>query len=654
MSKTLSLASLNKAVPALMLGMAFFLAGCQARIPVEMKLERQIPVDHFILAEDYLQKGELEKAIDAYGKYLEQSPRDKNSPLALHRMAEIYSEMEQYEKALAILREISREFPYYADLAFVQHEIASRLFFLGEYWNSVDECLKWVEKYPWHSLKGDVFLLLGDNKKALEDSPGAFKWWLRAESEWLDDLQRQAKINDKLEELIRAGEIEELEELAEIAAGTDYAPKIYYRMTATYLERNELEKAQRAAISMIRSTQEQYWVSAGRQFLDSIWEELSVRKDAVGCLLPLSGPFAIYGQEILNGIELGMGIFNDTVEGPDLELVIKDTKGEPELALAGLEDLINNEKVIAVIGPLSSRVALSSANKAQAVATPMITLTQKRGITEVGDMVFRNFLTPSREVNRLLDAAVYQMGLKRFAILYPDNSYGRVFRDLFWDRLAAMGGMVTAVESYKPDDTDFAAQIKKMTGLFYPRPESLTQKLLVMRTPEEEESIIFSEEPEPIIDFDIVFVPDSFQKVAMIAPQLVYHDVMDVQLVGTSAWQAPQLIEMAGDYVQGAIFPSGYFKDLEDPMVGAFVEEYIANFDATPGILAATGYDMIKFLSEVVADEALRTRRDMQDALYNYYYFNGVTGDISFDSQGEVEKEPFLLTVSDKKFTVLR
>ncbi len=644
---------LTKAILALMLGIAFFLTACQPRIPLEKEVMKEAPPDHFALAEDYWQRGELDKALDAYGAYLKQYPSDKNSALALHRMAEIYSQSGQYEKALDLLRKISRQFPYYTDLAAVHYQIASHLFSLSEYRDSVDECLKWLEEFPWHSLKGDVSVLMGNNLKALSDNSGAFKWWLRAESELVDDLERQAELNEKLEDIIRTIEIGELEELAEIAAETDYAPKVYHRMAALYLEQNELEKSQNAAIALIRSTPEQYWVSAGRQFLESIQEELSVKKGVLGCLLPLSGPFAIYGQEVLNGIELGMGMFNETGDAPDLELVIMDTKGDPELALTGLEELANNEKVIAVIGPLSSRAATASAKKAQTLGVPLITFTQKEGITEEGSMVFRNFLTPSREVDKLLDVAIRHMGLKRFAILYPDNSYGQFFLNIFWDRLEEMGGMVTAVEPYKADETDFAEQIKRMTGLYYPRPESLTQKLLAMRTPEEEESVIFPEKPQPIIDFDIVFIPDNFQRVAMIAPQLAYYDVLDVLLAGTSAWQSPQLIETAGDYVQGAIFSSGYFEGLGDAGVDSFVEEYKANFDAEPGILAATGYDTIKYLMEVISDEDVRTRRTLKKALL-YYYFDGVTGGISFDSHGEVEKESLLLTISGNHFSVFR
>jgi len=366
----------------------------------------------------------------------------------------------------------------------------------------------------------------------------------------------------------------------------------------------------------------------------------------VGCLLPLSGPFAIYGEEILNGIQLGMATLGEKWQDSDLELVIKDTKGTPEDTLAGLENLVINEKVMAIIGPLLSSTAIAAAKKAQKLGVPIITLTQKEKIMEEGDMVFRNFLTPSQEVKRLLDTAIYGMGIKRFGVLYPDNSYGRFFMNLFWNKLEEMGAKVTAIESYNPDDTDFANPIKKMTGLYYPRPASLVQKLIEMRCIEEEENEILPEEPEPVIDFDAVFVPDNFQRVAMIAPQLAYHDVLDVLLMGTSLWQSPQLIELAKDYVQGAIFSSGFFKRSGYPRVKDFVESYRTNFDSDPGLLAASGYDTIRMLEKILAGDEIRTRKDVQMALIKCQDFKGVAGEITFDTQGEVKKEPLLLTIS--------
>jgi len=307
---------------------------------------------------------------------------------------------------------------------------------------------------------------------------------------------------------------------------------------------------------------------------------------------------------------------------------------------------------MAIIGPVSSKAAMAVAKKAQEMGVPIIALTQREGIVEEREMIFRNFLTLSQEVEGLLDVAMGQTGLKRFGILYPNNAYGRYCMNLFWDRLDDLGGTVTAVESYGVDDTDFADQIKKMVGLYYPRPASLLQKLEDMKTPEDEEESIYPEEPQPIIDFDAIFIPDSFQRVAMIAPQLAFHDVLGVQLLGTSAWQSPKLVEMAKDYIQGALFCSGFVGDSEEPGVRVFVEEYRENFDADPGILAANGYDTIRLLKKVLSGEEIRTRKDLAKALLGSQGFEGVSGIITFDSNGEAEKEPIFLTISGSKMLV--
>jgi ABC-type branched-subunit amino acid transport system substrate-binding protein len=120
-----------------------------------------------------------------------------------------------------------------------------------------------------------------------------------------------------------------------------------------------------------------------------------------------------------------MGIFNRSEGGQSLELIIKDTRGETSEAVSGVEELTQKEKVLAIIGPLASKPAMAAAIRAQELRVPIITLTQKAGITAEGDMVFRNFLTPAKEIHRLLDKAVNEMELRRFAILYPDNPYGR-------------------------------------------------------------------------------------------------------------------------------------------------------------------------------------------------------------------------------------
>lgn len=643
----------KKAVPLLVMGIAFFLAACQTKTPPPVKVEQARP-EPFAIAEGYLQNGELKKALNAYEAFLKHAPKSEKSALGLKRISEIYLKLNQPENTLTILEKISREYPAYTWIPGVRYEITDILFRIGKYKSSVAKALEWLDTYPDHPLKRDILMLLGDNFSALGEKTQALSWWLKAKKEWSDDPQKITQIDEKLNELISNSGLKILNQLAEGAVGTLYAPKIYYRIASIYLEQNDKKKAIEAATSLLHSTRDEKWLSKGRELVKRTEEEMAVKQGVLGCLLPLSGPFSIYGEEVLKGVELGLGVHWDQTAQTGLELLIRDTKGRPEEALAALENLVIDEKIMAIIGPVSSRAAIAVARKAQEMGVPVIALTQREGVVEEGEMIFRNFLTPSQEIDGLIDVAMGQMGLKHFGILYPDNAYGRYSMNLFWDRLNDMGGTVTAVESYGVDDTDFADQIKKMVGLYYPRPASFVQRLEDMKTPEDEENSIYPEEPEPIIDFDAIFIPDSFQRVAMIAPQLTFYDVLEVQLLGTSPWQSPKLVEMAKDYIQGALFCSGFVGDSEEAGVRIFVEEYRDNFDADPGILAANGYDTIRLLKQVLSDKEIRTRKDLVNALLGSQGFYGVSGVITFDPNGEAEKEPILLTISGNSMVPLQ
>ena len=158
---------------------------------------------------------------------------------------------------------------------------------------------------------------------------------------------------------------------------------------------------------------------------------------------------------------------------------------------------------------------------------------------------------------------------------------------------------------------------------------------------------------EPLVDFDAVFIPDNYQQVALIAPQFPFYNIFNIRFLGTSLWQSTELIETAGDYVRGAIFPSGFFANSPSDDVKDFVVRYKENFESEPGILAATGYDTIRLFKDLIENNKIRTRKDLQDVLFKHDNFYGVTGKISFDDQGEVLKEPILLTISGKHLQIL-
>ncbi len=637
------------AIPVLMAGLAFFLAYCQPKVPPEIKVEDAEP-DLFAAAEGYREQGELEKALNSYQEFVQGHPRAARSALALDRMADMYQALEQPQNAITTLKRIEASYPAYASLPEVKYRIAALYFHKGQYQRSRDEALKWLKRYPGHLLEQDLYILLGDNARALDHNTQAFKWWLKAATIFPTTPQKATQLNERLLALIKDSGIETLEQMARVAADSSYAPPLYYKLGTLYVMGDDLTRAQKAVTALIQATDDPRWVSTGNHLLERIQQRLAVREGAVGCLLPLTGPFAVYGEAVMNGIALGYESLSPGQDRPGMEIVIRDTKGEPEETLDALKDLVEKEKVMAVIGPLSSKTAVAAAEEAQDLGVPIITLTHKQGIPQIGDMVFRHLLTPAQEIDGLLAGVMGQMGLDRYAILYPDNPYGRFCMTLFQDNLQERGGILTAIESYDPAQTDFAEPIQRLVHLNHPQPPSVRKKLARMRIPEKEEETFYSETPQPLIDFDAVFIPDSFQRVAMIAPQLAFYDVLGVRLLGTSPWQSPNLIKMAGEHVQEAIFTSGFFESSWDTDIHNFIVQYKDYFDAGPDALAATAYDTIRLLGEIMKGSDIRTRKALREALLSHGHFNGLTGRVYFGPEGEAHKKPILLTVSGGSF----
>ncbi|MBI9086652.1 MAG: ABC transporter substrate-binding protein [Desulfobacterales bacterium] len=428
-----------------------------------------------------------------------------------------------------------------------------------------------------------------------------------------------------------------------------------------------------------------------RERIAELARELTFDRTTIGCLLPLSGPYEAIGHRALRGIELALNRFAETTGDPMAPTVrVADTAADSGRAKAAVAALAA-DGVAAILGPIAT--AEDAAGQAQAFQVPMITLTQKEGVADVGDFVFRNFITPPMQVDSLVSYATGVLGLKRFAILYPDEPYGTTFMNLFWDRVIEAGAEVVGAESYGGDQTDFAAPIDKLVGLFYPVPDDLKDQPVVVTPMTDAAHVDFDllfghsltgfggiyyrlpetlpvppgfgpdgetetsprphreeNKPDPIIDFDAVFIPDSPKKAGLVVPQLAYSDVTGVQLLGTNLWHAPSLMEMTREYVQGALFPVGFNPDSELPEIRSFVTRFHEVYGEPPGFIEAAAYDNMRILLELLAHPAVRSRAGLRDALAQLSHYPGVTGLTAFGSHGEALKKLFLMRIQGRKF----
>ncbi len=621
----------------------------------------------FSRAEKFFESESYEEALGLYDEYLRQYPDKPLAAAALMKIGIIRALKGDYEDARAAFRNILSAYP---TSPFVPDAMVEELFtyYQQERYQDViqlaPDTLNNIDSRP-HIFR--VYALVGDTYMAQGAPIDAIDYYARAQ-EFATGHEVEA-IGEKFREAIAQLDSEDVAILIKHPDESLPMDYLLFQLGLNYALEEKYDDALTVLDQFIEKYPEHENRILAQSLIDEIKKNAFFQRYTLGCLLPLSGPYQTFGLRALRGIELAQAHFSSQSGNPPLNIIIKDTGADPDKTVTALEELYR-EQVAAIIGPLvTSEIA---AREAQEMGIPIITLTQKDNIPEIGDKVFRNFITPKMQVQTLTSFAVESLGLFRFAILYPDETYGNTFMNLFWDQLLEAGGEVVAAESYKPDQTDFSDSIKKLVGLYYEIPEDLK--------PEEEEDLtadqesegngipeaaadetrkrgargeVEEEEPQAIVDFDAIFIPDSPGKAGQIVPQLAYYDIKDVYILGTNLWHSDSLIKIANQYVQGAVMPDGFFADSPSPKVQKFVKEFEETYQETPDFIEAIVYDSAMILFNVVSREQIRYRSEIRDELLNLDNFPGVTGLTRFDENGDAQKKLYLLRVKGRKFVEL-
>ena len=390
--------------------------------------------------------------------------------------------------------------------------------------------------------------------------------------------------------------------------------------------------------------------------------DFSSARGVLGVVLPLTGPYAGFGEQALHGVLLAAGVFpdGDGSRHPVVRVAVRDSGSDPERAAAAVRELAADPEVVAIVGPLVSATCEAAAREAESLSVPLLALTAREDVTSQRKWVFRLRTRPVEEVELVAERAI-ALGAKRFAILYPDDPYGVGLRGLFWDAVEARGGRVVAVASFDPKATDFGAPVKRLVG--YALLDAEEKSLLATRDgmldrarklpPDQARELREKARSlttrdgrpiPPIVDFDAVFIPASHENVVLIAPQLAYHEATGARLLGAEGWYDPKLVRLGGQPLEGALFASHFYPDSPVPYVHAFRERFEATFGAVPDAFAAQGYDAAS-LALIQLAHGSDGRGGVREGLRKVSSFPGVSGVITIAADGNAHKRPFLLGI---------
>jgi len=273
-------------------------------------------------------------------------------------------------------------------------------------------------------------------------------------------------------------------------------------------------------------------------------------KTDIALLLPLTGPNAALGRDMLNAADLALL----ELGGPSLALTPKDTHGTPEGA-ADAARAATGDGAKLIIGPLTTPEVAAVKPIAQAAGIPVVAFSNQ--IKVAGDGVFLLGFLPKEAARRIASYA-HSNGVDRFAVLAPSTPYGQLATDLFQDAVRDAGGTIDQVQFYDPGSPD-------------PRP---TVQAL-------------SNGGKP--NFQGLLIPDSNgQRLKNMASLLPVYNIgqPDVRLLGTDAWDVPDLGS------EPAMIGGWYAAPPPDARAG-FESRFKQSFGHSPQRLATLAYDAV-------------------------------------------------------------
>lgn len=416
-----------------------------------------------------------------------------------------------------------------------------------------------------------------------------------------------------------------------------------YQLGHISAERHQTEDAKKyfsSVVSFLPGTDLAFQAEEALAQLESV---RYVEPKTIGVVLPLSGRNAAIGQRALRGIELGLGL-NDA--NSNFKLAIMDSEGNPDTARRGVERLVKEDNVIAIIGSLLSKTAPAVAAKAEELGVPTIGLSQKAGLTEAGPTVFRNALTGEMQVRQLVRSSMDELGLRRFAILAPNDPYGVEYANIFWDEVLARGGSITAVQFYSAKDTDYRAVCERLAGKWYIEAREDEYKMLVreQKAPDSKKKSSIRQEKSAddvlpaIVDFDAVFIPDSAKMMTQMAAYLSYAGVRNVKLLGTNLWNSPGIGKRAGLFADSLVFVDSWQgTGGDESKAPRFVSDYKQLFNEEPTLIEIQAYDSALILRSMILQGAAG-REEITRRLTDLRKFPGALGPLEMSPQREIRR----------------
>ena len=293
---------------------------------------------------------------------------------------------------------------------------------------------------------------------------------------------------------------------------------------------------------------------------------------------PFTGGSASMGVSMRDGVRLATKEINAAggVLGKKIVLVERDDEAKNERGVQIAQEMINNEKVVAVVGYINTGVALASQRFFQDAKIPVVnnvatgTLITKQFADKPENYVVRTSAADAIQAPMIVTEAIEKRGFKKVAILADSTAYGQLGREDLEKALKAKGITPVAAEKFNIGDVD------------------MTSQLLKAKNAGAEVILTYAIGPE------LAQIANGMGKLGWKKP-----------IIGSWTLSMASFIDTAGKNGNGATMPETFIQVPNSPKRKIFIDNYLKEFKPKNGIMAspvsaAQGYDSMYLLAGAI------------------------------------------------------
>ena len=349
----------------------------------------------------------------------------------------------------------------------------------------------------------------------------------------------------------------------------------------------------------------------------------------IGGLLETSGFIASLGGPGVEGVNLAVEQVNASggIKGRKVQFVNVNTESDNTKTVSGAKRLIEQEKVVAIIGPMSSGSAFAVTDTVERSKVPMIANGASRGIVLPPEQKRYSFLAPLTDVV-VIGVMLKDMqakGIKKIALLNSDVAFGTAGRESLEKAAAAAGLTLVAKETFGNADTDMTPQLTKIRGS------------------DAEATVLWA------TGAGLAIATKNHRSLGIQTPLYLAHSANDFNF-----------LRLAGDAANGILLPSSKIyvtnalpvADPQKAIVEGFVQAYEKKYAKPPATFAGNGYDAAMLIMQAVRKAGTDPEK-VRDAIEGIRDHIGVTAVYSYspaDHFGTKPESVVMLTVRDGKF----